>query len=141
MVSITPIISRSVSGVVVPELGAGGGGRDLQLQVLDIELDDGDKISELMKVCSEMIDDHELRKKFLQYLDHARQKDQLVTLPGMVKGGHEVSLVELVQYVAKLSDQCGDVTIERKLSTAPALKKQGSVSPVETVLPRSIVRV
>lgn len=127
----------------MPELGAGGGGRDLQLQVLDIELDDRDKLSELMKVCSEMIDDHKLRKKIFQYLDLAKQKDQLVTLPGMFKGSHEVSLVEFVQSVAKMSDQCGDVITQQELPTAPAPapRKQESLSPIETALPRSIVRV
>ncbi|MCJ1439325.1 hypothetical protein MMC27_008717 [Xylographa pallens] len=69
-VFITPIISRTIKGDVLSELGAGGGGGDL-VQSHEIDLQDPMAAIELMKLCSESITDTDARVKTMRLITEA----------------------------------------------------------------------
>ncbi|MCJ1224919.1 hypothetical protein MMC12_001566 [Toensbergia leucococca] len=73
VVWITPILSRD-QGVILPELGTGGGAGDLT-QDLELELDDAKSAIELMKLCSRQIFDAEARSKTLDLISKAIASD------------------------------------------------------------------
>lgn len=70
VVWITPIITRVRDGREIPELGAGGGGGDLEPAHL-IDLGDSMSAVELMKSCSEKISDAGERARTLSLISKA----------------------------------------------------------------------
>ncbi len=138
MVFIRPILSRSASGAVVPEIGAGGGGGDLEIQALELELGDEEKVLKLVEVCSEVIVNRELRKKTLNYIDQARRSQrQSVSLIACRPDDGQMPFIELAQHLAALVDQDGSNTAGQKLLRVRSARRLGD--PMERDLPRTIV--
>jgi len=140
VVFIKPIISRSASGTVVPEVGAGGGGGDLEVQALKLELVDEDNVLKLLKVCSEMVVNRELREKTLDYIEQARRSQKRsVSLNAIRPDEGQIPLTELAQHISKLADQDGSNTAEQKFLKVQNSRQQGDLPPMERELPRTIV--
>jgi hypothetical protein len=138
VVFIRPILSRSASGAVVPEIGAGGGGGDLEIQALELELGDEEKVLKLVEVCSEVIVNRELRKKTLNYIDQARRSQrQSVSLIACRPDDGQMPFIELAQHLAALVDQDGSNTAGQKLLRVRSARRLGD--PMERDLPRTIV--
>lgn len=79
---ITPIITRAGDGGEIPELGAGGGGGDLE-PAHHIDLGDSVSAVELMKLCSEKILDAGERANTLSLISKAVASDvKAVSLEG-----------------------------------------------------------
>ena len=120
VVYITPIISRSSAGEVVPELGAGGGAKDF-IQDHELEIDSLQELRALKKVCSENIDDEDLRMKTLEFIsDHlsSGRKSMLLDNLPLNAWANSMSLAEFVQLFARL---VGD-----GVSKPPPVVPQGS---------------
>ena len=82
VVWITPIITRARDGGEIPELGAGGGGGDLEPAQL-IDLGDSMSAVELMKICSEKISDGGERASTLSLISKAMaSENNAVSLEG-----------------------------------------------------------
>lgn len=67
VVHITPIISRTSSGIEVAEVGAGGGQGDLD-QIHELEFGDLQSITQLMAICASKIQNEEVLSKVLSLL-------------------------------------------------------------------------
>jgi len=70
VVWITPIITRTNTGEDVPELGAGGGGGDLD-QIHELELNDTAAVGRLMTLCSTKIQDPHVLAKVINVVSAA----------------------------------------------------------------------
>ncbi|ERF72132.1 hypothetical protein EPUS_02923 [Endocarpon pusillum Z07020] len=68
---IIPIITRSKDGIEVPELGAGGGGGDLQ-QTPVLELSNISSISEIEEYCKRIVKDPDDMNRLLSHIELAR---------------------------------------------------------------------
>lgn len=68
---ITPIITRAKDGIEVPELGAGGGGGDLQ-QTPVLELSNISSISEIEEYCKRIVKDPDDMNRLLSQIELAR---------------------------------------------------------------------
>ncbi|MCJ1378843.1 hypothetical protein MMC17_001942 [Xylographa soralifera] len=79
VVFITPIITRTVNGDVLPEGGAGGGGGDL-VQSHEIDLQDPMAAIELMKLCSESIINADARMKTMRLITEAMASGSISVL-------------------------------------------------------------
>ena len=109
MVYITPIISRSATGQIVPEAGAGGGARDLDLSH-DIRLDNlkADEANKLIDLCTDTIMDNEARLRMMDVISKAlASKKEAVLLKALKpEGGDKTMLLQdLVQLLAGLAGQ------------------------------------
>ena len=109
MVYITPIISRSATGQVVPEAGAGGGARDLDLSH-DIGLDKlkVDEANKLIDLCTDTIMDNEARLRMMDIISKAlASKKEAVLLKALKPEGGDktMPLQDLVQLLAGLVGQ------------------------------------
>lgn len=135
VVYITPIISRSSAGEVVPEIGAGGGGSDL-LQAHKVELNNQDEVTGFTKLLSENLDDQKARAKLSDFLDRAMlSSKQSIALDAVYMG---MSNFELAQHLAKLVSH-GDKTAPVQKLRQFNKKDIKSVSAVDEQLPRTIV--
>jgi len=142
VVFITPIISRSALGAVVPEVGTGGGGGDLEIQALELKLDDEDKVLKLMKVCSELIVNCELRKKTLDFIDQARlSQKRSISLNALPPDEDQMSFIELAQHITKLADQGRSITTGQTPLRVQDPRQQENMPAMERGLPRTIVCV
>ncbi|OJD17690.1 hypothetical protein AJ78_02215 [Emergomyces pasteurianus Ep9510] len=108
-VYITPIVSRTDDGAEIPELGAGGGKGDLY-QCHELELEDDFSFQQLLNICSEVIQDEEIRSSIIAALSEARSsKSKSLSLDAYgIKEDEEISVQQLVGILsrrAKLSDQ------------------------------------
>lgn len=109
-------------------------------QVLELDMNDNNKVLELMKVCSEMIIDRELRKKTVRFIDQARWSlKQPVPLNTLYLDEHQISFSELAQHIAKLADQRSNVTARQNLPKIQDQGQQGNIPSMEQELPRTIV--
>ena len=70
VVWIIPILTRTTHGDIVPELGAGGGGTDLQKSHV-VELNDPATTLQLMQLCSDKIVDKGARARALRNISKA----------------------------------------------------------------------
>ena len=109
MVYITPIISRSATGHVVAEAGAGGGARDLD-QSHDIRLDNlkADEAKKLINLCTDTIMDDDARLRMVDIISKAlASKKDAVLLNGLKPEGGDktMPLQDLVQRLAGLAGQ------------------------------------
>ena len=109
VVYITPIISRSATGQVVPEAGAGGGARDLD-QSHDIKLDNlkAEEANKLIELCMDTIMDNEARSRTVDTLTKAIAfKKEAVSLKALKLevGDKTMPLQDLVQLLAGLAGQ------------------------------------
>lgn len=109
MVYITPIISRSATGQIVPEAGAGGGARDLD-QSHDIRLDNlkADEANKLIHLCTDTIMDNEARLRTVDIISKTLvSKKEAVLLKALKPevGDKTMPLQDLVQLLAGLAGQ------------------------------------
>ncbi len=109
VVYITPIISRSATGQVIPEVGAGGGARDLD-QSHDLRLDNlkAEEVEKLIQLCTNKIIHSEARLKTLGIISKAFvSKKDAVSLDALKPeiGEKTMPLDDLVQLLAGLADQ------------------------------------
>jgi hypothetical protein len=96
-VFITPVVTRTQDGSEVPEVGAGGGVRDLY-QSHELELSDKLAIGQLERLCREQIEDTRVLSWTKEVLASAfKSKDKTLLLDQYgVKGEDDISLKELV---------------------------------------------
>jgi DNA cross-link repair 1C protein len=76
VVWITPIITRSKEGLVVPELGAGGGGGDLH-QVSELEISDIGSLGDIEELCRQLLKNEDHLRAFLSKFECAVQAGDL----------------------------------------------------------------
>lgn len=95
---ITPIITRSKDGIEVPELGAGGGGLDLQ-QTPVLELGNISSMSEIEEYCRRIVKDSDDMKRLLTQIEHARSsRDVKMSLQKLeLENEEEITLHEFVK--------------------------------------------
>lgn len=106
VVWIKPIITRTEHGADLPELGAGGGAGDL-IQMHELELDDTVAALELMKLCSEKIEDPHARSKTLLLITQAlNSKDKAMSLDALGFRDSEdvIRLDELTRMLAEIAE-------------------------------------
>ena len=96
-VFITPVVTRTQDGSEVPEVGAGGGVRDLY-QSHELELSDKLAIGQLERLCREQIEDTRVLSRTKEILASAfKSKDKTLLLDQYgVTGEDDISLKELV---------------------------------------------
>ena len=109
MVYITPIISRSATGQVVAEAGAGGGAGDLD-QSHDIRFDNlkADEAKKLIDFCTDTITDVDARLRMVEIVSKAlASKKDAVLLNALKAEGEDetMPLQDLVQRLAGLAGQ------------------------------------
>ncbi|KAI9705946.1 MAG: Protein artemis [Candelina mexicana] len=75
VVTITPIISRLSTGAELPELGAGGGGGDLN-ETHELELDDAGEVGMLLKLCVDKVSDPTSVAKIITLISTAMVSDR-----------------------------------------------------------------
>ncbi|EGC46320.1 DNA repair protein [Histoplasma capsulatum var. duboisii H88] len=95
-VYITPVVSRLNDGSEVPELGAGGGKGDLY-QSHELELQDDFTFQQLLNLCSERIQDEEIRTSIIAALSEAhKSKSKSLSLDAYgIKEDQEISVQQL----------------------------------------------
>ncbi|EEQ87763.2 DNA repair protein [Blastomyces dermatitidis ER-3] len=101
-VYITPIVSRMDDGSEIPELGAGGGQGDLY-QSHELELQDDFAFQQLLNVCSERIQDEEIRASIIAALSEARNSNsKSLSLDAYgIKEDDEISVQQLVSILSR----------------------------------------
>lgn len=116
-VYITPIITRSADGEILHELGAGGGGGDLVRAHL-LELSNTEATMELMKLCSDNIQNGEARTKTIAMITRALGTEaKTMSLESLRIGENDESmpLEELARRLGKLGGS-GDPWTSRQLT-------------------------
>jgi DNA cross-link repair 1C protein len=105
VVWITPIITRSKEGVVVPELGAGGGGGDIHL-ASELEVSNIGSVSEFEEVCKQIVKEPTNLRWLLSRIDSARSsKDLRMSLAGMdLDNEEEITLQEFAKRLVGLEN-------------------------------------
>ena len=146
VVWIVPIISRSREGVIVPEVGAGGGEGDLT-QAHELELSDPTAALELTRLCLSHIKDQKAQEKALGFLSSTlsshRKSMSLVAL-GIEHYEDSIPLVKLTELLAKVTNN-EEVLQEQARPRYDFLTVPKTLSARKTYgssrkLPRSIVR-
>lgn len=146
IVYIRPIISRSVGGLALPEVGAGGGHGDLN-RLHELELNDVTAVEELIKFCTKEIKDQETLSKSIDLINRATKTEKMVVSFGTLHldGKHEsIPLAELPNLLAKLAVGDGEVgQIDERVETSSNGVGWGRTKAVETCpvrqeLPNSI---
>ncbi|EER43385.1 DNA repair protein [Histoplasma capsulatum H143] len=101
-VYITPVVSRLNDGSEVPELGAGGGKGDLY-QSHELELQDDFTFQQLLNLCSERIQDEEIRTSIIAALSEAhKSKSKSLSLDAYgIKEDQEISVQQLVSILSR----------------------------------------
>ena len=75
VVYINPIITRSDTGEVLREMGAGGGGGDLS-QVHELDLSDDQAIFMLIQICAKHFDDTKAKSRMIEMLSIVRKSSR-----------------------------------------------------------------
>ena len=103
VVWITPIITRSREGLIVPEVGAGGGGGDLH-PTLELDLCNISSISEVEELFKQIVEDPHDVRKLLSRIESARlSKDHTISLQGLeLDAAEEISLQEFANRLLAL---------------------------------------
>lgn len=105
MVWVIPIISRSKEGIVVPEVGAGGGGRDLH-QSSELELSNINSMSEVEQVCQQTVKEPNDLKRLLSKIESAHSSREVkMSLQGIdLDAGEEITLHEFAERLLALDN-------------------------------------
>ena len=126
---ITPIITRSKDGEEVLELGAGGGGGDLE-PVHQIDLNDATSAIELIKLCSESIHDKTARTRTLALITEALASDsKAISLNGILESVEQLEDMPLATLATILNDMEAK---NPKYSKQSASKLKNSKSNIES---------
>jgi hypothetical protein len=100
-VYITPIVNRTIDGVEIPEVGAGGGGGDLY-QVHELELPDESALAGLEKLCAQQIPNQEVLLQTRDALSKAfRSSKKALSLDEYGVQDDEISLEQLVTKLSR----------------------------------------
>lgn len=114
VVWITPIISRSETGVIIPELGAGGGGGDLFQQP---ELDVGNvSLTEIENLITSHVPEGESRAQIMARLSKAwASREKMMTLDGIDLEDEETTLSHFFQLLSHArSDVSRSTSLKRR---------------------------
>lgn len=137
VVYITPVISRSHTGDIVPELGAGGGGDDL-LQSHELKLDN-EVMESLTKLISEKVSDRELRIRILGLISQARLSERSsIGLDVLNVDEGPIRLDDFVKRIVNLVQQGHDFVLH-KTDDSSASIRLSNIPVAGTELPRTIV--
>lgn len=147
IVFIRPIISRSVEGLVLPEIDAGGGGGDLN-QVHELELNDATAVGALIELCTKEILDQKTRSNTIDLIIKAKNTQKMVvSLDTLDFNGNleTMPLAELSKLLAKLVAVEDGATslIDERVETPSRCVGRGRAKTLQTSsvrqeLPRSI---
>jgi DNA repair metallo-beta-lactamase len=121
VVWITPIITRSIEGILVPELGAGGGGGDLH-QSPELELRDLRSTAEIVDLCKQFVRDPlDVQRLLAQIEDVRSSRDLRVPLKGVdLDNDGDISLQEFAQRLLAL-DTAVQSTHENSVPNGPGV--------------------
>lgn len=119
MVWITPIITRSKEGVVVPEFGAGGGGGDMYL-ASELEVSNIGSVSEFEELCKRIVKEPTNLRWLLARIDSARSSQDLkMSLAGTdLDNEEEVTLQEFAKRLVGLENFIS-ITGNERISDKP----------------------
>ncbi|KAL9132034.1 MAG: hypothetical protein Q9217_000162 [Psora testacea] len=143
-VFVTPIISRSPGGDILPELSASGAGGDL-IQSHDLEVEDEDAAMKFAAICKAAIPDHFARSAALKVIAKALLSENKVS---SIEALHlddwkdDITLHELARRLAKIaSTVAARYTGVDGAALPPSKKisKEGAVDVTRDGLPRRIV--
>ncbi|KAL9620427.1 MAG: hypothetical protein Q9160_005012 [Pyrenula sp. 1 TL-2023] len=103
---IIPIVTRTPGGIVVPEVGAGGGGGDLY-QVPELDTADAAAIVKLEELCSRLIDNTDTLREALQKLSAANESGRMrLSLEGLGQNSHgNYSVEDMISLLANKNPQ------------------------------------
>ncbi|KAI9842483.1 MAG: hypothetical protein M1830_007800, partial [Pleopsidium flavum] len=141
VVWITPVITRTSTGADVPELGAGGGGGDLD-QVHELELNDTGAVGRLMNLCSTNIRDPHQLSSIVSLLSTAMASDSKTLCFGgrftSEDDDDNISLLRLTEILSRIAENKG--TVPKLMNSS---RENGDNSPIATFptvkqLPKSI---
>lgn len=106
IVWIFPIVTRTADGLVVPEVGAGGGRNDLS-QIPELDATDSSAMTRLEDLCSSVIDDPEALETALSKLFLAKSSRVMsLSLEGLLQNAHgDYSIQNLVTLLASTETQ------------------------------------
>lgn len=144
MVYIIPIISRSTTGQVIPEVGAGGGARDLD-RSHDLRLDNlkAEEVDKLIQLCTNKVITSEARLRIVDVISKAiASKNKAVSLDALKPeiGENTMPLDNLVQLLAGLADQKdGAILSKSDLNTRRMSNTRKTRTSQGELLPRNIV--
>ena len=114
-VMITPIITRSKDGEELLELGAGGGGGDLE-PAHQVDLNDATSTIELIKLCSETIHDTNARTRTLALISKALASDsKAISLNGILESVEQLEDMPLATLATILNDMAAEKPTQSKL--------------------------
>ncbi|KAJ5807753.1 DNA repair metallo-beta-lactamase [Penicillium riverlandense] len=121
-VYIVPIVNRTIEGVEIPEVGAGGGIGDLY-QTHELELPDEATLEELEKLCLQHIHDEQLRQQLrITLIEAFRSKRKALSLDeyGMKEEG-DISLKKLVDVLSHGMSEgsSGAITFREPVANLP----------------------
>ncbi|MCJ1394177.1 hypothetical protein MMC18_007055 [Xylographa bjoerkii] len=142
-VFITPIITRSINGDVLPEVGAGRGGGDL-VQSHEIDLQDPVAAVELMKLCVENITDANARVKTMRFITEAMASGSISVLLEDLDSSNDLTdmplkqLTLLLQKIAETKDW--SQSLQNNASTTSKHEDRGTLESIAQ-LSRHIVRL
>ncbi len=146
VVWITPIISRSSEGLVIPEVGAGGGEGDLT-QAHELELSDPKATLELMRLCLSNIHDKKIQERTLTFLSSAlssHRKCVSLDALGLEDYNDSIPLERLTELLAKIAER-EEVShrqgrVPHNMFAVPKTVKTRKSLDSNQKFPRSIVR-
>ena len=143
VVFITPIISRSATGQVVPEAGAGGGARDLE-QSHDIRLDNlkAEEVNRLIELCTDTIMDNEARSRTVNIISKALASEKEAVLLKALKpevGDKTMPLQDLVQLLAGVAGQEDGAILSKPDSGISRMRNARTRTSQGKLLPKNIV--
>ena len=133
VVRITPIITRSNDGTDIPEIGAGGGGGDLNT-IHELDMADGDMVNELLELCFRETDDPAKKEQVEGMIKRAihdpAKKMSLAGLDATLLD-HDISLNDFARLLLRAANQVGS------RMQSPVVNEESTARPE---LPRTIVR-
>ena len=144
MIYITPIISRSSTGQVIPEVGAGGGARDLD-RSHDLRLDNlkAEEVDKLIQLCTNKVIASEARLRTVDIISKAAaSKKEAVCLDALKPdiGEKTMPLDDLVQLLVRLANrEDGAIVSNPKLKIRRIKNASRTSTPQGQHLPRNIV--
>lgn len=140
---ITPIITRTNTGADIPELGAGGGGGDLE-QVHELELNDTAAVGRLITLCSARIQDPHLLAKVINVVSTAMTSEtKTLSFDGKLTTQDAEGNISLLGLTEILSMVAKDPKVVQPLSNPPSTRlnnTQKTTGSAPERLPRQIVR-
>lgn len=127
---ITPIVNRTIDGVEIPEVGAGGGGGDLY-QVHELELPDESALAGLEKLCAQHILDEEVLSQTRDALSKAfRSSKKALSLDEYGVQDDEISLQQLVTKLSRGNDQVPKTHLPNTIVSFISFLESNSTNPI-----------